>query len=380
MVPPLGAGFGPLLGIEVRMTRRACLLLMFVLVSAGGCMRPFSLPWHKSACPPLETTWVESEPPRDFRPKSPPEEAPPPRPVREQTPADPTDFPRPLPSDAKSPKRAPPRAQQNSSQGSVLGAPVHGVKITSVMDSAEPQSMPPAQADSALQPATAKSVTPLKKEPLLEALRCVLENRHDEAFEHLKIYDQATQELFIRLLPPMVQLSRKSVEQLSAAEVAMLYTQLESLVVTLRPRAELVIGTMCFIESWKSFGSYKALSKDHAFHAGTPTQPGEQVQIYVELYNFCSECREPFHETRLSSSVELTDANGQKIVILPERKETLRSQSRMHDYFYVPVFYVPNLAPGNYTLTLQVTDETRADQRRVTRKSLPFVVTNPEPR
>jgi hypothetical protein len=372
MVPPLGARFGPL-PIEGRMTRGAHLLLMMMLLLTGGCMRPFSLPWHHNTVQPTE--WVEEVPTRQ-----PIEQGPTPRPVQDPASSSP-DFPRPLPSDAKSSRRQAQRAPQTASQAPVPDAPATRVKVTSVPDSSEQSSAPPpAPADPALQPAAARSVTPIKKEPLLEALRCVLENRHDEAFEYLKIYDQSTQELFIRLLPPMAQLSRKSLEQLSTAEVAMLYTQLESLVVALRPRAELVIGKMCFIESWKSFGAYKALPKDHAFQTGTPNRPGEQVQIYVELYNFCSECHEPYHETRLSSSVELTDAQGQKTIILPERKETLRSQSRMHDYFYVPVFYVPNLSPGTYTLTLQVSDETRPDQRRVTRQSLPFVVTSPEPR
>src|SRR5262249_44083769 len=80
------------------------------------------------------------------------------------------------------------------------------------------------------------SLTP---EPLVEALRCVLENHPNEALEHLKGFDPATQELFLRLLPPMALLSHKSLDQLTPPEVAALHEQLESLVVALRPRAEL---------------------------------------------------------------------------------------------------------------------------------------------
>jgi hypothetical protein len=242
----------------------------------------------------------------------------------------------------------------------------------------DPKEMPGAGPVPPIQPIVAEKPA-LKPEPLVEALRCVLENRPDEALVHLKGYDPSTQELFIRLLPPMALLSHKTIDKLSPAEIASLHEQLQSLVVALRPRTELTIGKMCFCEWIKSYGVYKPVADNHVFQAGLPGQPGELVQLYVELQNFCSECRPPFHETRFSSYVEITDANGKWWWRhrFDDRKQPLRSLSELHDFFNNYSFHVPHIPPGAYTLTIQVADETLPDQRRVTKKSLPMTVRAP---
>src|SRR5207247_2240290 len=89
-----------------------------------------------------------------------------------------------------------------------LEGPIHGL-------------MPRYPSDTGVTPVSVQK--PFKKEPLLEALHCVLENRHDEALLYLQNYDHDTQELFIRLLPPMAMLTQKTLGQLSSAEVAAMY-------------------------------------------------------------------------------------------------------------------------------------------------------------
>ncbi len=217
---------------------------------------------------------------------------------------------------------------------------------------------------------------PARSAALVEALQCVLDHRHGEALQHLQSYDRKTQEFFLRLLPPIALLAQKTIEDLTASEVSVLHDQLQSLLGTLRPRTELVIDKMVFCEWVKSYGMYKPLPENHKFQAGTPSQPGELVQLYVELRNFCSEpVDEAYHVTRLTSSVEVRDGHNKLWWSYRfEGKQPLRSRSFLHDYFNNYTFHVPHLPPGEYTLTIQVMDETRADIRRTARKSLEFRV------
>jgi hypothetical protein len=214
------------------------------------------------------------------------------------------------------------------------------------------------------------------QEPLTLALQCILENRHNEALEHLKKYDPATQELFIRLLPPLALTCKKSLARLSAAEVAALHDQLQGLQATLRPRTELVIDKMCFCESVRAYGVYKPLPAHSSFIAGTPTRPGDFVQLYVELRNFASEPRGGVFETRLASTVEILDPQGRQVWFknFEDGKKPYRSQTLLHDYYNTYSFHVPHLPPGTYSLKLQIVDETRPDARRSAHKTLDFRV------
>src|SRR5581483_1631178 len=201
----------------------------------------------------------------------------------------------------------------------------------------------------------------------------------DDALKHLQHYDRPTQELFLRLLPPLAMLSRKSFDQLSAQDVAVLNEQLQALLLSLRPRCELAIDKMCFCEWAKSYGIYKPLADGHMFHASDGQRPGELVQVYVELRNFACERREGHYETRLASSVEIRDHKGEQVWFyrFDKRQENLRSRTLLHDYSNNYSFYVPHIPPGTYTLTIQVADETRPEARRIAQKSLEFRVTAP---
>lgn len=214
-------------------------------------------------------------------------------------------------------------------------------------------------------------------QPLVEALRCVLDDRPEEALRYVQAYDADTQDLLLRLLPTVGVFSRKKVSELSRDEAEKISEQFVAMQAVLRPRTELVIARACFCEWAKSYGMYKPLSADHAFLASTPQRPGELVQLYVELKNFFSDARQGYHETCLSSTVEIRDSKGTALWShrFDDDKHPLRSRTALNDYFNNYSFTMPPLAPGTYTLTIAVADQTRPDQRRVASKSIEFRVT-----
>jgi hypothetical protein len=107
------------------------------------------------------------------------------------------------------------------------------------------------------------------------------------------------------------------------------------------------------------------------------------VQLYVELRNFVSEPRPGGYETRLSSSVEICDSQGELVwsFRFEDEKNARRSRTQLHDLFNNYAFHVPkSLPPGVYQLTIQVADETIPENRRLARRSLEFRVGAAPPR
>jgi hypothetical protein len=216
--------------------------------------------------------------------------------------------------------------------------------------------------------------------PLVEALQCVLDERHQEALQHLKGYDRETQEFYLRALPTLTIFARKKLNDLTPQEVTVLKDELQSLDAQLRPRAELVIDRACFCKWYKAFGVYEPLPESYAFLGGTlPDRPGEGVWVYAELRNFANELRDGWYVTKLSATIEVRDEKGEKLIkkVLPtDGQPARRSLSRINDLFGVYGFYLtPDIPPGNYQLVLQIVDETIPERRRVARKALDFRVT-----
>src|SRR5262249_40083871 len=161
----------------------------------------------------------------------------------------------------------------------------------------------------------------------------ILKGRHDEALNQLRKYDAATQELLLRVLPALAQMHHKGLDRLTPQEIAVLEEQLQSLFNMLRPRLELIIDRMCFCEYVREFGVYKPLPETHVFRASTRDRPGDLVQLYAELRNFCSEAQGDHFETRLSSSVEIrdpSDKTGAKLWYFrfDNKKELLQTRSQ----------------------------------------------------
>lgn len=216
----------------------------------------------------------------------------------------------------------------------------------------------------------------MRREPLVEALQCILEDRHTDVPDLLKKYDAVTQELFLRILPPLAMLTRKTLKELSTPEIASLGVQLNAVTNLLRPRTELTIDKACFCQWVKSFGNYKPLPEEHLFAPSAPARPGERVQLYAEVKNFISDNRDGLFETRFSSSVEIHDSKGEKIwhYRFDDRNYPIRSRTFLTDYFNNYSFFVPHLPAGNYTLTITIADETVPECRREARKTLDFRV------
>jgi hypothetical protein len=214
--------------------------------------------------------------------------------------------------------------------------------------------------------------------PLVEALQCMLDERHEEAIKHLRAYDDGTQQFFLRLLPPLTILVKKRIEDLTPQEVAVLIDQIDGLRISLLHRSELVVSKMCYCKQVKNYAYYEAMPDNHAFLAGTESRIGEQVQLYVELKNFESkQTKEGEFLTKLACSLELHDAGGKKVWSkrIDSSETTHRRRSRMNDFCSNYSFYVPALPPGTYQLTLNIADETNPERRRDAHKSLVFVTT-----
>jgi hypothetical protein len=215
--------------------------------------------------------------------------------------------------------------------------------------------------------------------PLVEALRSMLDERHQDALRHLQSFDPETQELLLQLLPTLTLLSRKRLPELAPQEVALLHEHLQGMLTQVRPRTELAIGRMCFCTQVEQFGVYQPLPNDHAFLAASSTRAGDAgdlIQLYYELHNFASELRNGRYETRLASAVEIRDQRGNVRKEVPLDGRHIKSLTQLHDCYGTVCFCVPpELEPGTYELALQLVDDTVPELRRVARKSIEFRVT-----
>jgi hypothetical protein len=226
--------------------------------------------------------------------------------------------------------------------------------------------------------APAPHVAVVKREPIVEALHCVINNRHSEALQLLRKYRPSTQEICLRLFPVLALMSQE--KELTPAQSAILVETLESLLDAQRQHSPLAIDKACFVEEeGNSYGNYKEVPPGHAFRGGTLNRPGDYVLLYVELRNFASELKNGYYTTKLSSTVEILDQKGKRVGLydaFPEEKKPIINRNLVHDYCNTYSFSVPSDLPaGIYTLVIQVTDKTRPEQPRVARRALEFRVT-----
>ncbi len=215
--------------------------------------------------------------------------------------------------------------------------------------------------------------------PAVKAMQDMIDGRHQEAIQHLRAYDDATQEFLLRLLPPLTMFLKKSISEMSPQEVAVLIEQIDGLRWTVRARSELTIGKMCCCKQILGFANYVPVPDTHAFLTASKERPGEWVQLYVELKNFASELsKDGDYVTRLACSLELKNAKGESVWSRPfdKNQTTMRRQARLNDLHGAYCFYVPALPAGKYQLIIEIADETTNPERpRVARKSLDFHVT-----
>jgi hypothetical protein len=248
--------------------------------------------------------------------------------------------------------------------------PPHADQAAPGPDQANPMTAAPAPAP----------VKPPPEEPLVAALRCFMEKKPAEAVTYLQAYDKQNQELLLCLLPLAARLAGEGIGQAKPRELTTFLEQLQSLEVPLRSRAELVIDKMVFCEEIRKFGVFKPLRQNHHFRAPTGGLPGELVQLYVELRNPSTIVRDEVYETQLASSVQIYRKPGEKAVwshSFRDRNSRSPSWTLSTDFYKHYSFYVPNILPGNYLLSIRVVD---VPTGREVERYLPFVVTKlPEP-
>jgi hypothetical protein len=215
-------------------------------------------------------------------------------------------------------------------------------------------------------------------EPVVQALFCLFQKKPDQALDFLKSFDRTNQDLFMRLLSALAILHDKSFDQLTPGEVATLDQQMQGVLAVLRHRSDLVIDKLCLCERIDGYGQYKAVRPGHAFLASTARQAGEWVQVYVELRNLTCELRGTAYVTALAGSVNIRDARGDTVWSYNYRKreQPLCSPNPRFDNFRAYGFYVPTMPPGQYTLTVEIVDETQ-QPFRMAHKSVEFVVAPP---
>ena len=210
------------------------------------------------------------------------------------------------------------------------------------------------------------------------AFHLIFIGKQEEAIKVLSEYPDSTQEFFIRILPLMTQIARKSIDRLSSSETDILNNQLKGLEDFLRTRCGLHVSEMAYCKRIRAFGDFDPLPESHAFLAKTDNRPGDLVQLYVELKNFAStKTREGEYVTKLACSLELKDTHGTKVWshAFDKSETTIRRSACVNDYHGNYSFYVPALPVGTYQLTMQIVDETIPEHRRVARRSLVFRVT-----
>jgi hypothetical protein len=222
---------------------------------------------------------------------------------------------------------------------------------------------------------------PPAEEPLVEALRLLLDKRKKDPAEALALlqrYDKPTQELLLGLLSLSARLGEGGIDRAAPEEVALIREQLNGLSTALRGRAPLTLDKLCFCRKISNFGGYDPLPSDYAFQAGAGKLPGERVRVYAEVRNFTSQARGPYYETCLSSTLEIRDAAGGLVRSWELPPQLDRSHTLRQDYFITFTFRIqPDMAPGWYVLWVQVQEDVGggATAPRIARRSLDFRVT-----
>jgi hypothetical protein len=291
--------------------------------------------------------------------------------------------------------------------GGLVGSPYHPVAVAPSVPETKPDAAveqarypqpprerevapvkpPPAPVETTEQPPPAAPAGPpvetavavKEDEPLVAALRCFLDKRPADAVAILNRYDKVNQELLLSLLPLAVRLTDTSVDRASQVELTQLIDQLHSLSLPLRRRADLRIARICFCkpDSIRGFGIYEPLPEGQAvFQGGRGGKDGDLVVVYAEMRNFNSELQREFAVTRLKSWVEIRNLQGKVVWSYDQfSNEPDVSRTLRQDYFINYTFHVPaHLAPGSYTLVVQVQDVLAQPLRPPAMRSLEFCV------
>src|SRR5262249_30606463 len=138
------------------------------------------------------------------------------------------------------------------------------------------------------------------EEPIVTALRCLLDKQWDEALRAIQRYDKPNQEALLLLLSWAARFAENDLDHIRPQEVAKFLEQVEDYARKLRPRAELALGQIRFCQDVRGFGMINPLPRGHVFQAGSDGRSGECMFLYVEVANFTSLPAGELYETRLA--------------------------------------------------------------------------------
>lgn len=199
---------------------------------------------------------------------------------------------------------------------------------------------------------------------VLRAVQAFQENKPDEAVEHLKVYDPATQQILLSLLPALGRLGEGKLQQMKPEEMDVLLAQLTKVPNMLRPRASLQANNVRLCREVHNFAHVEPFPDRHTF------RPGDIVYLYLELANFSCDPAPPpggGYTITLATSLELRDPTGAVVWKAEPKDVPDKVSSPPQDYYRNFRLSVPNVPPGTYTLAIKTTDR---PSRREVQKSV----------
>ena len=168
--------------------------------------------------------------------------------------------------------------------GPVIGSSVHEAKASPISAppiSAPPIEVPAPEPPSAPPPTPATSPTPPTPadSPLLMAVRAFQANRPNEAVEHLKAYDPATQKILLSLMPAIVRLTEGKLQQMKPEEMDLILDQRQG-DADAPAGASLQASNVRLCREVHTFAHVEGYAPTHVF------RPGDVVHLYMELANY----------------------------------------------------------------------------------------------
>jgi hypothetical protein len=197
--------------------------------------------------------------------------------------------------------------------------------------------------------------------PLIRAVRAFQQNKPEEAVEHLKAYDAATQQLLLSLLPAMVRIGDGRLQQMKPEEADALLHQFTQVPVMLRSRASLQANNVRLCREVHNFAHVEPFPDRHTF------RPGDIVYLYMELANFTPmPAPKGGYLVTLVSSLELRDSTGGLMWRADPKEVPDLVSTPPQDYYRNFRLCVPTVPPGVYMLTVKTTDRPTGREARKT--------------
>jgi hypothetical protein len=250
---------------------------------------------------------------------------------------------------APAPKIAPP-----SLPPGVIGSSVHETHASPVAGAAGTEIAPPAEPF--LPPpetliGNEKVISTSGGSGLLEAVRAFQQNKPDEAVDHLKSFDPATQQVLLSLIPALVRLSEGKLSQMKPEEMDVLLEQLTRVPSMLRPRASLKAENVRLCREVLNFGHVEPFAEKHTF------RPGDIIYLYMELANFsCVSDPTGGYSITMTSALEIKNTADVVVWRADPKEMPDRVSSPPQDYYRNFRLCVPTVPPGTYTLSARTID------------------------